>query len=46
MALHLKINRNFLSLAMARVQGAMAERNLAHVGRKVLFLYQLKYSRI
>jgi DNA polymerase-3 subunit beta len=29
---HLTIDRNLLSLAMARVQGAMAERNLAHVG--------------
>ncbi len=32
MTLNLKIDRNLLSLAMARVQGAMAERNLAHVG--------------
>jgi DNA polymerase-3 subunit beta len=29
---HLTIDRNLLSLAMSRVQGAMAERNLAHVG--------------
>jgi DNA polymerase-3 subunit beta len=28
----LKIDRNLLNLAMSRVQGAMAERNLAHVG--------------
>jgi DNA polymerase III subunit beta len=34
MNLHLKIDRNLLSLAMARVQGAMAERNLAYVGLK------------
>jgi DNA polymerase-3 subunit beta len=32
MSLKLKIDRNLLSLATARVQGAMAERNLAHVG--------------
>jgi DNA polymerase-3 subunit beta len=30
--LKLTIDRNLLSLAMSRVQGAMAERNLAHVG--------------
>jgi DNA polymerase-3 subunit beta len=32
MTLKLTIDRNLLSLAMARVQGAMADRNLAHVG--------------
>jgi len=32
MTLKLSIDRNLLSLAMARVQGAMADRNLAHVG--------------
>lgn len=32
MTLKLTIDRNLLNLAMARVQGAMAERNLAHVG--------------
>ena len=32
MTLKLKIDRNLLSLATARVQGAMAERNLAYVG--------------
>jgi DNA polymerase III sliding clamp (beta) subunit (PCNA family) len=32
MTLQIKIDRNLLSLAMARVQGTMAERNLAHVG--------------
>jgi DNA polymerase-3 subunit beta len=32
MSLKLQIDRNLLNLAMARVQGAMADRNLAHVG--------------
>ena len=32
MTLHIKIERTLLSLAMARVQGAMAERNLSYVG--------------
>lgn len=32
MTLKLTIDRNLLNLAMARAQGAMAERNLAHVG--------------
>jgi DNA polymerase-3 subunit beta len=32
MSFNLSIDRNLLSLAMARVQGAMADRNLAHVG--------------
>lgn len=32
MSFKIKIDRNLLNLAMARVQGPMAERNLAHVG--------------
>lgn len=34
MSFHIKIDRPLLSLAMARVQGAMAERNLSYVGLK------------
>lgn len=35
MTLSIVIDRNLLSLAMARVQGALAERNLAYVGLRV-----------